>query len=151
MTFAAALTALNTHLVAAGAAITPAITDVGWGQPGAPTSTCIRYWYEGEGDSPKMAPRTLTDATVFEAIRIAAYWPVATRDKAPAAALDTRVQLFVRQVKNRLNGDSQLGGAVVDIELGNASAGWLTVGDAAWRSVEIPLVVILVDIDTIAP
>lgn len=152
MTFSGALTVLETHLVAAGAALSPAITDVGGGEPGVPPGRAIRWWYEGDGEPKRMgAPRTLNDEMVGERITVRAYWSVPTRDKAPSRALEVAIQLAVRQIRHRLLGDSTLGGNVTDLDVSGADVEWLSLGDAWWRVATVKLVLDMVDIDTIAP
>lgn len=148
MTFAGALTVLATHLTTAGAASTPTITDIGAGEPGIPPGRCGRYWYEGDGASEKV-PQTLADRTFMERLTLRFFWPAATRDKAIAAALEVDVQATARALSHALIGDSQLGGNVVDITLGNSDAGWLLLDGGAWRTLTVDLGLHFVDIDTI--
>lgn len=150
MTFSAAMSTLNTHLVTVGATLSPKITDIGQGEPGVPPGRCARYWYEGDGPPARMgATRTLRDQMVGEKVTIRCYWPVAGRDKAVASALEVDVQAAARAIKNALIGDSTLGAACVDLEVGDADTGWLLLDGASYRTLTIPLVLDFVDIDTI--
>lgn len=150
MTFSGALTTIATHLGTAGNAQTPKITDIGVGEPGVPPGRCVRYWYEGDGAPARLgATRTLGDQMVGERLTIRAFWPVGTRDKTVSAALEADVQLFARAIKHLLIEDSQLAGNCVDLEVGNADAGWLSLDGGTWRVLSIPLVLDFVDVDHI--
>ena len=148
--FTTALANLETHLVAAGTAITPNITDVGAGEAGTPAVASIRYWYNGDGDPARMARRTLTRESVGERVTIQALWAVASRDKPIAASLEARVRALKVAIKTALNGDSDLGASCESILVGDAEAGWLNAGGGTWRSLNIPLTIDMTDTDTIA-
>lgn len=151
MTFSGCLSTLETHLAAAGGACTPAITDIGCGDPGLPNGRVLRYWYTGSGAPSRMGARsTLTDEMIGEQLVIRAYFPIPTRsDKAVMRALEVDCQAIARQLTSRLNGDRTLGGNCVDLTVGDVNVGYLN-GDATFRTVEIPLTLDFVDIDTIA-
>ena len=152
MSFAAALAVLDAHLVTAGATLAEpnTITDVSAGEPGVPTGKCARYWYEGDGVPARMGgQRTLADQMTGERITVRLYWPVSTRDKRIAAALEAAVQAAARAVKHALIADSTLGGNCTDMEVGDADAGWLLLDSSTWRTLTIPLTLDFVDLDTI--
>lgn len=138
--FATALTNLEVHLTAAAAAVTPPIPDVGAGEPGIPTTACLRYWYEGDGDPARMSRNVLSAENIGERVTIRAFWPVSTRDKPAAAALETRVRALKHDIKTRLIADSDLSEACEITQVGEAEAGWLMLDGGTWRTLTIPLV-----------
>lgn len=148
--FTTALSTLETHLVAAGTAITPAITDVSAGEPGVPPGACIRYWYTGDGDPKRMGRFVLNGESLGEQVTVRAYWPVATRDKAPAAALEAAVRALKVAIKTAINGDIDLGAACESVWIDDAQAGWLQLDGGTWRTLTVPLVLDMTDTDTIA-
>jgi hypothetical protein len=152
VTFAAALAVIDAHLVTAGATLSDAnrIVDVAAGEPGVPTGRIARYWYEGDGVPARMGgQRTLTDQMTGERVTIRLYWPVSTRDKKIAAALEADVQAAARAVKHALIGDAQLGGNCTDSEVGDADAGWLLLDSSTRRTLSVPLTLDFVDLDPI--
>lgn len=150
MSFAGALTVIQTHCTTAGTSLTPTITDIGVGEPGTPPGRCIRVWYEGDGAPVHLAERTLADISVGERVTVRAYWPVANRDKPLASALESDLQAFVVLIKTALIGDSQLGGNCADLDVGQADAEWLLLDGGAWRTVTILLVLDFVGPYTLA-
>lgn len=78
------------------------------------------------------------------------YWPVATRDKKPAAALEAQVRALKVAIKTELNGDLELGGACESVDVGDADAGWLQLDNATWRTLTVPLTLDMTDTDTLA-
>lgn len=151
MSFAGALTVIETHLTAAGAAISPAITDIGRGER-IGLSRRIDYWYEGDGPSGKLgAARTLGDEMVGERVAIRVVLPVTDRSVKLATDIDAEVQSIKTEIKKRLIGDSQLGSNIVDLSVGTAEAGWSGEGGAWARTLEIDLVLDFVDVLVIAP
>lgn len=124
----AALTVLNTHLVAAGAALTDPFTDV---DRGLPTSgRQLRYYWDGEIVPPRMGgPRVLNGEMVGERFAIVATWPVTNLDVATVAAIDAEMQTLAGEIRTRIQGDSQLGGNVTDLDLGYGSPDLVTISN----------------------
>lgn len=151
MSFAQALSVIDTHATAAGAALSRKITLVLPGEPATPPGNCIAYWYEGDGAPRHFPPRTLTDQMVGERVTLRAYWSVSSRDRVAMANLEADVRALKLDLKSRLSGDSTLGGNCVDLDMDDADAAWLNLDGGLWRTLTIPLVLDYVDIQTIAP
>jgi hypothetical protein len=112
----AALVVLDAHLVAAGAAITEDISDVARGLPTG--GRMIRYYWAGEVEPPKMGgPRVLNGQMVGQRFAIVALWPLGNLNPDTVAAIDAEAQQLAGEIRTRIQGDSQLGGNVTDLDL----------------------------------
>jgi len=152
MTFSGAMSVIGSHLTTQGSSLSPKIIDVAAGEPAVPPGVCARYWYDGDGDPAHMGGRrTLGDQMIGERVTIRLYWPVQGREAAVSATREASVYAAKAAIKHALVGDSQLGGNCVDLDVGDVSAGWLMLADqgGAWRTLTIPLVLDLVDVDPI--
>jgi hypothetical protein len=126
----AALTVLQAHLVAAGAALTDPLLDVDRGLPSA-RGRQVRYYWAGETEPPRMpGRRVLTGDLVGQRFNIAALWPLTDLSEELVTAIDIEMQLFAAQVRTRIDGDSTLGGYVTDLELGYAEPDIVTIANA---------------------
>jgi hypothetical protein len=114
---AAALVVLDAHLVAAGAALTEDMNDVGLGLPTGGRQ--LRYYYAGECEPPRMAgPRVLNGEMVGQRFIIAALWPIPDLSPATVASIDAEERQLAGEIRTRIQGDSTLGGNVTDLDLG---------------------------------
>lgn len=144
----AALVVLQQHLVAAGAALTDDLLDVDRGIL-ATRGRQIRYYWDGECPPPQMqGPRVLNGEMVGQRFIIAAAWPLTDLSEAQVTAVDVEMQTLAGEVRTRLQGDSQLGGNVTDLDLEYAEPDLLMIAGARhvvlqWRLmlayVEYPL------------
>ena len=126
---AAALVVLATHLTAAGAALTDPLTDVDRGLPTGGRQ--LRYYWGAEVPPPKMSgPRVLNGELVGQRFVIAATWPLGNLLPDTVTAIDIEMQALVGQVRTRIQGDSTLGGNVVDLDLGYADADLVSISNA---------------------
>ena len=115
-----ALGVLQTHLAAAGTALTDDLLDVDRGLP-ATRGRQIRYYWGGEVEPPRMGgPLVLNGQMVGERFIIAALWPLTDLSEELVTAIDVEMQLLAGEVRTRLLGDSTLGGYVTDLELSYA-------------------------------
>ena len=149
MSFASAITVLETHLGTASAAATVGFTIQG-GDPGLPQRKTACWSFAGAGDNPLIA-ETLTDHPFSEFVNVAFYWPVGTRAGAPARDLEFEVRAVTRAMIGALEGDRKLGGNCEALTINDADAGWLIAGESAWRVVTIPLVLGFTDEEPISP
>ncbi len=125
----AALVVLATHLTNAGAALPDPIGDVDRGLPIG--GRMIRYWWGGEVPPPKMSgPLVLNGRMVGERFEIAALWPASDLDVTLITAIDVEMQLLAGEVRTRIQGDSQLGGNVTDLDLDYAAPDVVTISNA---------------------
>lgn len=126
----AALVVLQVHLAAAGGALTDPILDVDRGLPTG--GRMIRYYWDGEFDpSPIMGARyDLTGEMVGQRFAIAATWPASELSVELITALDIEMQALAGQIRTRIDGDSQLGGNVSDLELGYGTPDLVTISNA---------------------
>ena len=126
----AALAVLETHLVAAGAALTDPMEDVDRGIP-ATSGRSIRYYWAGEVAPPKMSgPMVFNGIMVGERFVIAAVWPLSDLDVETVTAIDVEMQDLADQVRTRIHGDSQLGGNVTDLNLDYGEPELVTIAGA---------------------
>ena len=118
MAYATTKAALVTHAAAAGAALSDPILDVRAALP-VPKGRCIRVYYGGETLPAKMDGKryTLNSEMVAEVTLIAAFFPVVLNDEAVTAQIDTDLYTLKHELRTRILGDAQLGGASTDTEL----------------------------------
>lgn len=114
----AALVVLQAHLLAAdAAALSDPFLDVDRGLVTGPRQ--LRYYWSGEVAPPRMpGQRVLNGELVGQRFRIAASWPTSDLSLAQITVIDTEMQLLTGQIRTRIQGDSQLGGNVTDLDLG---------------------------------
>jgi hypothetical protein len=125
----AAIVVLETHLVAAGAALTVDILDVDRGL--LTGGRQIRYYWSGEVEPPNMGgTRVLNGELVGQRFTVAASWPLSDLSVQLVEAIDTEMQLLAGQIRTRIQGDSTLGGNVTDLDLGYAEPELLTISNA---------------------
>jgi hypothetical protein len=110
--------AIVVHAAAAAAALTTPILDARAGFP-IPKGRCVRVYYAGETAPEHMdgKRRVLTGELVSHITRIALFLPVSVTDEALAAVLDAELFNFGHDLRTRILGDSQLGGASKDLTL----------------------------------
>ena len=150
MSFVAGLAILDTHLVAAGAAISPTITNVSQGERASMTRR-IDYYVTAIGEPQKMgAHTTLTDWMFGVGINIRIYVPVPDRSETLAANIEADLYAIVVEILTRIIGDSKLGGNCTDMTVNDTEFGWLNM--PGWlRVATIPLVLDFVEQIPIAP
>jgi hypothetical protein len=119
------------------------------GEPGLPAHKTACWYYAGAGDNP-LIPETLTDHPYAEFVSIRFYWPVATRSKEPARALEEEVRAVTRAFIAAVEADRTLNGHCEVATITDADAGWLNTDNAIWRTVTIPLVIGFTDDEPIA-
>jgi hypothetical protein len=145
---------LRAHLVAAGAAVTPAIPVVRLAGPQAPVR-CITCEYEGDETNPFTGGNTLSQRQTGERLEIKVWLPVASFDQAAAEATETMLMTIKEQVKARIAADENLGGYCMAVHIGNSRAAWEQWPNregavTVLRTLTIPIVVALADVSPIA-
>lgn len=126
----AALVVLQTHLVAAGAALTDDILDVDRGVL-ATRGRQIRYYWAGEIEPPLLpGNRSLSHELVGQRFMIVAAWPLSDLSEALITAVDTEAQLLAAEIRTRLAGDNSLGDHVTGLTLSYAEPDMLTIANA---------------------
>lgn len=140
MAFADQLAALLTHATAAGAAITPKVTDVAIGLP-LPRGRCIRLFWDGEQLPVRMGgQRDLTGELVSDRITAALFMPVSTSSEAQYSQTLTEMYAFKHEMRTRVLGDSQLGGQSTDLEMEYAAPDFAVFGQALYAVVNCTFV-----------
>jgi hypothetical protein len=125
----AALAVLQTHLTAAGAALTDPLLDVDRGV--LTGGRQIRYYWQGECEPPRMpAERVLSGEMVGQRFTLAACWPLSDLSVDQVTELDKEMQALAFQVRTRIQGDSQLGGNVTDLDLDYGEAVMMSISNA---------------------
>ena len=150
MSFAAGLAVLDTHLVAAGAAISPAITNVSQGERASMTRR-IDYYVTGIGDPAKMGGTdTLTDRMFGVIVACRVYIPVPDRSETLAANIEADLYAVSIDIAQRVLGDSTLGGNCTDLRWEGTEFGWLNM--PGWlRVATTPFTLDFVEVITKAP
>lgn len=141
--------AIESVLTAAGAQVSPAVTQISPGEPGALTnSPVMAYWYTGERpwEANTMA---VTQREVGFVIR--AYWPGSIRAKASNRNLELEAATFARALYGELLGDVTLNGKATGrgLEVSDPTSGWSTVGSVIARTVSCELWVYMAALDSI--
>ena len=149
MSFSGALTTLDTHLVAAGAAISPKITNVAQGER-ASAARRIDYWFTEAGGPARMGgQRTLTDEMFGVVILVRVCIPVTDRREALNAAIETDLYAISIDIADRVVGDSTLGGNCTDLRWDGVTTGWQDAGGTWLRIADITFTLDLVEQITI--
>jgi hypothetical protein len=151
MTWAGALTALETALTTAAATVNALDTQkdpfrVRRGEPFSLMQRQVAYWYEGDQE----AGNTLTRENVEEKITVRWYWPVLNRDDTWVAALEVQLQAANRATHAQLLADTHLGEHSIALRIDETTAGWQNVGEAWVRVLTIPVRVDMAEVSTIA-
>jgi hypothetical protein len=110
--------AIQVH--AAAAAVTAGgakFYDVAVGFPAA-RGKCVRIFYGGEREPERMGGElTLTSQMVAQAINVRGYWPVSETAAKNHRVIEGEMAAFVKSLRTRILGDSQLGGEGVDLAM----------------------------------
>ena len=151
MSFVGALTALDTHLVAAGAAISPTITNVAQGERSG-LSRRIDYWFTSIGEPSRFPSReTLSDAMFGVELLVRVYFPVADRRETLNANLEADLYAVSIDIVSRVLGDYTLGGECVALRWEQVSTGWQEVGGGWNRISDTTFTLDFVEQITLAP
>lgn len=131
---ATGLTVLAGHLTASGAALTRPILNV---SRGFATGPGLWYYWSGEIDPTTImgARNTLTSEMVGERFEIAALWAITNVGADLIAIYDADMQTLAGQVRTRIDGDSQLGGNVADLLLGDATPDVVVISNVRYLAV----------------
>ena len=150
MAWADLLAVVDTHLVAAGATLTPPVTGIRHGEPDAVTTPVFAYWYGGDRES-TTGGNTFGKTNIEEMLIIRGYFPGSLRVKSQDAALEELIRAAKAAIRLRLWADGQLGGNAIGIDLDPTLSGWSVVGGSIVRTFEFVLWCDLAEVDTIAP
>lgn len=125
MSFSGALTVMDTHLVAAGAALDPKIHDVAQGER-ANLRRRIDYFVAEIGAPDRMGNHeTLTDWMFGVTVNVRIYIPVPDRSETLAANIEADLYAITVDIVTRLMGDYSLGGNATAMTIDGAEFGWL--------------------------
>lgn len=141
MAYADVKARLVVHAQTAGAAITPAITDVQAAAP-LPKGRCVRVYWGGETDPVRMDGNrfSLKSEMVGQVTMIALFLPIASLAEELAQLLDAQAQAFAHALRTAIDADSDLAGAGDNTNLGDAEPDFVVVGNTRflavlWRAV----------------
>ena len=135
----AVLTALENHATTAGAAVTPALTDVTAGLP-VPRGRCVRIYWDGEIDPPRMTGRVpLSSEMIGDRLMVTAFWPVGDAGEAAHRNRILEMWGFAAALRTALDTDMTLGGEVQTIRVGDATPGVTTEGGGWYATVDTPV------------
>lgn len=150
MSWSGVLTAIDAHLVAAGATLTPTVTAVRQGEPDAVTTPVFAYWYAGDRES-ETGGNTFGRTNIEEAVVIRGYFPGSTRVRSQDATLEELVQAAKAAIRARIWADFELGGNAIGVDIQPTTSGWAQVGDSFARTFEFTVWVDLAEVDPITP
>jgi hypothetical protein len=130
---AGALTVLDSHLVTAGASVTPAIVNVAQGERSS-LDRRIDYWIQQLTDPPSMSgfTETLTDRMFGAEVAIRAYIPVRDRRETLVANTEADLATVSANIAIRVLGDADLGGNVYRLTWNGCAFEWLRTDDGTW-------------------
>jgi hypothetical protein len=151
VSWAGALTALETALTAAAATVNALDTNqppfaVHAGEAPFSLDRQLRYWYEGDQE----AGNTLTRENIEEKITIRWSWPVLNRDDRWISALEVQLQAANRATHAALLGDTHLGENTIALRIDDTRAGWIQKSEAWNRTLDIPIRLDMAEVSTIA-
>lgn len=135
------LDAVQVH--AAAAAVTAGgatFTDVAVGYP-VGKGRCVRIFYGGERDPEHFGDRVLDANLVGQAIVVRGWWPTASTSTKEQRNIEGQMGSFVKSLRTRILGDSQLGGKCTDLVMGTGQAGQVMVGTTQYAITDIEIVV----------
>ena len=139
MAYADQIAAVKTHAVAAGAALTRAITDVAIAAP-VPRGRCVRIFYGGEAEPVRMGTaRVLTGELIAERIVVVIFLPIGEYAETLTSAIEDDLYAFKHELRTRIQADSQLGGQSTDLEIGYAATEFLQIGQVVYRTLEMEI------------
>ncbi len=144
--------ALQVH--AAAAAVTAggtAFKNVAVGEVNA-AGRGVRIYYDGEREPQHTAgaDETLGDKIIAQAVHIRGYWPVPETAAKRQRVMEGEMGAFVKSFRTRVEGDRQLGGEGIDLELGLASVNVTTIGNIRYVLIDMEAICDW-DLYTIAP
>lgn len=150
MTLLDLMDAVQVH--AAAAAVTAGgatFSDVAVGFPAA-GGRRVRIFYGGERDPAHFGNRVLDANLVAQAIMVRGYWPLAETAAKRQRAMEGEMAVFIKSLRTRILGDSQLGGNAVDLVMSPAVTEQVMVAGTKYAIVDLELVVDF-DETTLAP
>jgi hypothetical protein len=126
------------HALAAAAAVNAQWLDVAIGAPIPRGNRCVRIGYAGETAPERMGSnRVLNGELVAETCWLIAFWSMSAMDETGVKAIDSEMVGFKHELRTRILGDSQLGGASTDLVMGYAEPDYLVIGGARWAVLEV--------------
>jgi hypothetical protein len=129
------------HALAAAAAVNAQWLDVAIGAPIPRGNRCVRIFYGGEAQPQRMgAQRVLNAELVAETVQLVAFWAMSTLDETGAKAIDSEMVAFKHELRTRILGDSQLGGASTDLEMSYAEPDYQVIGGGRWAILGVEFV-----------
>ena len=139
MTYPTARDAILVHAKASALAANAKWTDVAIGIN--PVGKCVRVFYGGERAPVHMGgSRVLNGELVSEMVTVAAFWPLSDLSLAGYKAVDDEMYLFKHELRTRVLGDSQLGGAQTDLAMDYAQPDIVVIGNVRNVVLEIDFI-----------
>jgi hypothetical protein len=134
--------AIQVHAAAAAlAAGGSGFKDVAVGFPAA-RGRCVRIFYGGERQPEHFLDGvTLNSRLIAQAIVIRGYWPLPEADHKRARVLEGEMAVFCKELRTRILGDSQLGGASSDLNMTPAVADQVLLSGTKYAIVDSEIVV----------
>jgi hypothetical protein len=133
MSYTSQRDAILVHAAAAAAAVDAQWKDVAIGAPIPRGNRCVRIFYGGEAAPQRMGGnRVLNGELVAETVALVAFWSMSTLDESAVKAIDTEMYSFKHELRTRILGDSQLGGASTDLEMSYAEPDFQIIGGGRW-------------------
>lgn len=122
------------------------LSKIVYGQPTSPPpNTTVAIWYAGEFEKTK----TLTNVMVTEIVRIRMYWKRAESGQVKAL-IEGDLWTKSREIQAQLRSDSDLGGNVEDLEIGEATTGYVEISGSMQRILTIDCHVIRLEQEAIS-
>lgn len=142
--------ALQVHAKAAAVAIDTKFYDVAVGFVPVSKGRCVRIFYLGERETEHMPfDRTLTSRVYAQGIGVRGYWPISDTGVNRQRAIEGEMAVFTKDFRSRVLGDSQLGGASVDLEMHPAVADQITLDAGGGVAVSLGTKYAVVDIEIV--
>lgn len=132
---------IKTHAAAGALAIDAKFKDVAVGHP-TPRGRSVRVYYGGEAEVEHFtSDRTQTSKLIAQRVLIRAFWPVSEYAAKRGRALMLEMGSFVKELRTRVLGDSQLNSESSDLNMHFADADDMMIGGVLFAIIDAECVV----------
>lgn len=96
---------------------------------------CVRIYYGGERDAAYFGEYSLTSTLIGQSIHVTGYWPTPSTASTDQRLIEGEMATFVKEMRTRIHGDSDIGTKAVDLIFLPASVDQLVLPDGTQTAV----------------